>query len=169
MSWLAQELSWATGNQRKVVLLLHAHKELYLQYDPTFIGLLQGSNVVAIFYGHIHIKPWGYVGVYKNTTIPMFNCGASWYSVFCLAEFSEDRFRVGSVVHYGDGQPRWWGGLTVHAHRGMQRAKPVLQMLVPNPVVDVPHSGSLGLGSSIVRHMMVWWGLLLALVGLSLS
>jgi hypothetical protein len=151
ITWLARQLAKATAQQRKVVLLVHAHKELYVQYDPTFSGLVNGSNVVAIFYGHIHIKPWGYVGNFHNTSIPVFNCGAAWYNTICLTEFSEDGFRVGTVVHYGDGQPKWWGGLTSHAHRGAQRTKPVLQVHVPTPWQEIPirNSGQQPAGGAV--------------------
>lgn len=79
---------------RKVVLLVHAHKELNLPSDPSFASMLEGSSVVAMFYGHIHIPPWGLIGTYPNTSVPIYNCGAAWYNVFCLAEFAEDGFRV---------------------------------------------------------------------------
>ena len=134
LAWLARELAAATAQGRRVVLLLHAHKELGLPRDPTFARLIEGSNVVAIFYGHVHIRPWGLVGRFPNTSVPVFNCGASWYNVYCLAEFGEDALRVGVAAHFGDGRPRWFGGSLHSLPRG-QRAKPVLEAFVPNPNV----------------------------------
>jgi hypothetical protein len=134
MGWLARELAAATAQQRRAVLLLHAHKELRLPHDPTFARLIEGSNVAAIFYGHIHIRPWGLVGRYPNTSVPIFNCGASWYNVYCLAEFEEDGFRVAAVTHYGEGRPAWFGA-SLHSLAREQRAKPVLEVYVPNPNV----------------------------------
>lgn len=139
MSWLAAELSAATAQQRKIVLFLHAHRELGLALDPTFSRLVTNSNVVAIFYGHVHIKPWGMTGNYPNTNVPMFNCGASWYHVYCYAEFGPDRFRVGAVVHnatVGSSAPQWFGS-SVHALLKQQKAKPVLQQFTRNPELKV--------------------------------
>jgi hypothetical protein len=79
MAWLASELSAATAQQRRIVLLLHSHRELGLAVDPAFARMLTNSNVAAIFYGHVHIKPWGMTGNFPNTNVPMFNCGASWW------------------------------------------------------------------------------------------
>eukprot|EP00882_Tetradesmus_deserticola_P032572 GHRQ01037045.1.p2 GENE.GHRQ01037045.1~~GHRQ01037045.1.p2 ORF type:complete len:118 (+),score=41.91 GHRQ01037045.1:98-451(+) len=78
MSWIASELSAATAQQRRIVLLLHSHRELGLASDPGFARLLANSNVAGIFYGHVHIKPWGMTGNFPNTNVPMYNCGASW-------------------------------------------------------------------------------------------
>jgi hypothetical protein len=134
MGWLARELAMSTAAGRRVVLLLHAHKELQLAYDPTFSRLVENSNVVAIFYGHVHIRPWGLVGRYPNTSVPMYNCGAAWYNVYCLAEFGEDSMRVGAVAHYGDAVPTWFG-TSLHSLPRGQRGKPVLEVFVPNPNV----------------------------------
>ncbi|KAI8474863.1 MAG: Metallo-dependent phosphatase-like protein [Monoraphidium minutum] len=134
MAWLARELAAATAAQRRVVLLLHAHKELRLTHDPSFARLLENSNVVAMFYGHVHIRPWGLVGRYPNTSVPMYNCGASWYNVYCVAEFGDDALRVGAVAHYGDGVPTWFG-TSLHTLPRGQRSKPVLEVFVPNPNV----------------------------------
>jgi hypothetical protein len=79
MAWLASELSAATAQQRRIVLLLHSHRELGLAVDPAFARMLTNSNVAALFYGHVHIKPWGMTGNFPNTKVPMFNCGASWW------------------------------------------------------------------------------------------
>lgn len=138
MGWLASELSAATAAGRKIVLLLHAHSELGLVVDPTFARLIDASNVVAIFYGHVHIKPWGMTGNYPGTSVPMFNCGASWYHVFCYAEFGPDSLRVGAVVHNGSAAsgppaPEWFG-TSAHALLRAPRAKPVLQQFSMNPV-----------------------------------
>jgi hypothetical protein len=135
MTWLASELSSATSQQRKVVLLLHAHRELDLVTDPTFARLVINSNVVAIFYGHIHIRPWGFTGNFPNTRIPMFNCGASWYHVYCMAQFGPDRLRVGTVWHNGtagEATPHW-AGVSVHGLLKQQRVAPVLLQLSVNP------------------------------------
>eukprot|EP00879_Flechtneria_rotunda_P012886 GHRR01013458.1.p1 GENE.GHRR01013458.1~~GHRR01013458.1.p1 ORF type:complete len:497 (+),score=138.52 GHRR01013458.1:592-2082(+) len=145
MLWLAAELSAATAQQRRIVLLVHSHRDLGLAVDPTFSRLLANSNVVAIFYGHVHIRPWGMTGNYPNTNVPMFNCGASWYHVYCLAEFSEDRIRVAAVVHNatnGSSQPHWFGS-SVHALLKQQRAKPVLQQFTLNP--DPPNQSAVGM------------------------
>ena len=83
--------------------MVHAHKELNLPSDPTFPAMLMASSVVALFYGHIHVAPWGLVGRYPNTSIPIFNCGAGWYNVYCLAEFGEDGFRVSGPDCSGGG------------------------------------------------------------------
>ncbi|KAF8071155.1 RH17 [Scenedesmus sp. PABB004] len=143
LSWLAAELSAATAQQRRIVLLLHAHRELGLAADPTFARLLSASNVVAIFYGHVHIKPWGLTGNYPNTNVPMFNCGASWYHVYCYAEFGRDTLRVGAVVHNasaGSAAPAW-AGSSVHALLRQQRAKPVLRQFTMNPPAAVSGGG----------------------------
>lgn len=135
MSWLAAELSAATAQQRRIVLLLHAHRELSLATDPSFSRLVANSNVVAIFYGHVHIKPWGLTGNFPNTGVPMFNCGASWYHVYCYAEFGPDRFRVAAVIHnetVGSSEPQWFG-TSVHALLRQQKSKPVLQQFTMNP------------------------------------
>ncbi|WIA32140.1 hypothetical protein OEZ86_002990 [Tetradesmus obliquus] len=135
MSWLSSELSAATAQQRRIVLLLHSHRELGLASDPGFARLLSNSNVAAIFYGHVHIKPWGMTGNFPNTNVPMFNCGASWYHVYCYAEFGPDRLRVAAVVHNattGSTQPQWFGH-SVHALLRQQKAKPVLQQFTINP------------------------------------
>jgi len=135
LGWLAAELSSATAQQRRIVLLLHAHRELGLAVDPTFSRLVANSNVVAIFYGHVHIKPWGMTGNFPNTNVPMFNCGASWYHVYCYAEFGTDTLRVGAVVHNataGSSTPQWFGH-SVHALLKQQKAKPVLQQFSQNP------------------------------------
>lgn len=140
MSWLGQELSVATGQQRKIVILVHAHRELLLMQDPTFRKLISSSNVVALFYGHIHIRPWGFVGNYPGTKVPMYNCGAAWYNVYCLAEFAEDGIRVGAVMHHGDGKPTWFG-TSQHSLKPAQRAKPVLVSFMQNPEYE-PYNGS---------------------------
>lgn len=135
LGWLAAELSSATAQQRRIVLLLHAHRELGLALDPTFTRLVANSNVVAIFYGHVHIKPWGMTGNFPNTNVPMFNCGASWYHVYCYAEFGADSLRVAAVVHNataGSSAPQWFGH-SVHALLKQQKAKPVLQQFAMNP------------------------------------
>eukprot|EP00878_Enallax_costatus_P032024 GHUV01035113.1.p1 GENE.GHUV01035113.1~~GHUV01035113.1.p1 ORF type:complete len:197 (+),score=40.22 GHUV01035113.1:3-593(+) len=165
MSWLAQELSAATAQQRKIVLLVHAHRELGLALDPAFSRLVVNSNVVAIFYGHVHVRPWGMTGNYPNTNVPMFNCGASWYHVYCFAEFGPDRFRVGAVVHNADGgssEPQWFGG-SVHTLLKQQKSKPVLQQFTMNPDAD-PNSASL-----TGRGLGVWMGLCLTLLLLTLG
>jgi hypothetical protein len=135
MRWLASELSSATAQQRRIVLMLHAHRELGLALDPTFSRMVSNSNVVAIFYGHVHIKPWGMTGNFPNTNVPMFNCGASWYHVYCYAEFGTDTLRVAAVVHNatsGSSEPQWFGH-SVHALLKQQKAKPVLQQFAQNP------------------------------------
>lgn len=135
MRWLAAELSSATAQQRRIVLMLHAHRELGLALDPTFSRMVSNSNVVAIFYGHVHIKPWGMTGNFPNTNVPMFNCGASWYHVYCYAEFGTDTLRVAAVVHNatsGSSEPQWFGH-SVHALLKQQKAKPVLQQFAQNP------------------------------------
>ncbi|KIZ04354.1 hypothetical protein MNEG_3609 [Monoraphidium neglectum] len=152
MGWLARELAMATAAGRRVVLLLHAHKELQLAYDPTFSRLVENSNVVAIFYGHVHIRPWGLVGRYPNTSVPMYNCGAAWYNVYCLAEFGEDSMRVGAVAHYGDAVPTWFG-TSLHSLPRGQRGKPVLEVFVPNPNVTTwwkPASANASTGADAV-------------------
>jgi hypothetical protein len=135
MAWLAAELSSATAQQRRIVLLLHAHRELGLALDPTFSRMVVNSNVVAIFYGHVHIKPWGMTGNFPNTNVPMFNCGASWYHVYCYAEFGTDSLRVAAVAHNatgGSSAPQWFGH-SVHALLKQQKAKPVLTQFAQNP------------------------------------
>lgn len=82
MAWLAQEASRATAQGRKIVLTVHAHKELNLVSDPGFGAVMSASNVVALFYGHIHVPPWGLVAAFPNTTVPIFNCGAAWHDVW---------------------------------------------------------------------------------------
>lgn len=134
MPWLARELASATAQQRRIVLFVHAHKELRLQEDPTFAALIERSNVVALFYGHVHIRPWGLVGRFPGTNVPIFNCGASWYNVYCLAEFGPDAIRVGAVAHFGDGVPTWFG-TSLHSLPREQRAKPVLEVFTANPNV----------------------------------
>jgi hypothetical protein len=126
------------------VLLLHAHRELGLALDPTFSRLLSNSNVVALFYGHVHIKPWGMTGNFPNTNVPMFNCGASWYHVHCYAEFGANTLRVAAVVHNatgGDPTPQWFGS-SVHALLRQQRTKPVLQQFSANPNQTWTNAGS---------------------------
>jgi hypothetical protein len=135
LGWLASELSSATAQQRRIVLLLHSHRELGLAVDPTFSRLVVNSNVVAIFYGHVHIKPWGMTGNFPNTNVPMFNCGASWHHVYCYAEFGADTLRVAAVAHNasgGESRPQWFG-TSVHALLRQARAKPVLQQFTANP------------------------------------
>jgi hypothetical protein len=111
LAWLARELSHASGQGRRAVILVHSHGELGLTDDPTFARLIggAGSPVVALFFGHIHVRPWGYAGTFPRTAVPMFNCGASWYNTYCVAEFAEEGMRVGAVSHGGDGSPRWFG------------------------------------------------------------
>jgi len=156
MAWLARELAHATAQQRRIVILMHAHKELRLPHDPTFAKMIESSNVVALFYGHVHIRPWGLVGRYPNTTVPIFNCGASWYNVYCLTEFAEDGFRVGVVAHFGDGKPSWFGSSLHSLPRG-QRAKPVLEAFVPNPNVTTWVSGDVvGLVVGWLRREDLW-------------
>ena len=109
LSWLARELSHAAAQQRRAVLLVHAHKDLGLLKDASFAPMLRAGNVAALFYGHVHIKPWGYAGEFPGTTVPTFNCGASWFRVFCLAEFGDAGFRVAAVRHDAEGAPYWFG------------------------------------------------------------
>jgi hypothetical protein len=111
LAWLSRELSHAAAQGRRVVILVHSHGELGLADDPTFSRLIGGggSPVVALFFGHIHVRPWGYAGTFPRTAVPMFNCGASWYNTYCVAEFAEEGMRVGAVSHDGDGKPRWFG------------------------------------------------------------
>eukprot|EP00775_Hariotina_reticulata_P003341 gene3341-3617_t len=146
MAWLASELSSATSQQRKIVLLLHAHRELGLVADPTFARLIVNSNVMAIFYGHVHIRPWGFTGNFPNTHIPMFNCGASWYHVYCMTEFSQDRLRVGAVWHNGSaGDPApHWAGVSVHGLLKQQRVAPVLLHLSVNSRTEADSAGQHG-------------------------
>jgi len=110
-AWLSRELSHAAAAGRRAVVLVHAHGELGLADDPTFGAAIggAGSPVVAVFFGHIHVRPWGYAGTYPRTAVPMYNCGASWYNTYCVAEFAEEGMRVGAVSHGGDGAPRWFG------------------------------------------------------------
>jgi len=135
MGWLAAELSSATAQQRRIVLLIHSHRDLGLSEDPTFARLVNNSNVVAIFYGHVHIRPWGLTGSFPGTNVPMFNCGASWHHVYCYAEFGQDRFRVAAVGHNateGLPLPQWYG-TSVHLLLKQSKAKPVLQQFTSNP------------------------------------
>jgi hypothetical protein len=110
-AWLSRELSHAAAQARRVVVLVHSHGELGLTDDPTFARVIgsPGSPVVALFFGHIHVRPWGYAGTFPRTAVPMFNCGASWYNTYCVAEFAEEGLRVGAVSHMGDGKPVWFG------------------------------------------------------------
>eukprot|EP00775_Hariotina_reticulata_P012965 gene12965-13094_t len=135
IGWLAAELSSATAQQRRIVLLIHSHRDLGLSEDPTFSRMVNSSSVAAIFYGHVHIRPWGMTGMFPGTNVPMFNCGASWYHVFCYVEFGQDRLRVAAVVHNateGVPLPRWYG-TSVHTLLKQAKAKPVLQQFTMNP------------------------------------
>ncbi|KAF6254674.1 Metallo-dependent phosphatase-like protein [Scenedesmus sp. NREL 46B-D3] len=165
MAWLASELSTATAQQRRIVLLLHSHRELGLASDPGFARMLTNSNVAAIFYGHVHIKPWGMTGNFPNTNVPMFNCGASWYHVYCYAEFGPDRLRVAAVVHNvttGSTQPQW-AGHSVHALLRQQKAKPVLQQFTMNPNSTLT-SAAAGVGAARVAAAAVTAAMLAVLL-----
>jgi Calcineurin-like phosphoesterase len=165
MGWLSAELSAATAQGRRSVLLLHSHRELGLAVDPTFSRLLSNSNVAAIFYGHVHVGPWGLTGNFPGTGVPMYNCGASWYHVYCVAEFGRERLRVGAIMHNAsmassgarDTTPTW-AGTSVHELLRSARDKPVLVQFSANPE-PLETSGARTASGS---HTSVWASVVVA-------
>ncbi len=93
--------------------------------------------------------------------------GASWYNVHCFAEFAEDGFRVGAVVHYGDSHPAWFG-TSWHSLEPQQRSKPRLIRHVKNPSIGTfinnamrQHTGGMHMAERIARQLLALVGALL--------
>ena len=112
-AWLAADLARATAAGKYIVINMHDFGEHMKQSNGQFAAAIAGSNLRAIFAGHVH-HHLGNVGslLLGSRTVPIFRSGASVYQRFLVVELGPHSLRVGQIDS-SSGAPRIVAGSSI--------------------------------------------------------
>lgn len=105
-AWLASDLKRATAAGQHIIINMHDFGEHMKTDNAQFAAAIAGSNLRAIFRGHIHHKLAGSSTItVDGRSVPVLYSGSSLYRRFLLVEFLAGGLRVGKI-DASDGVPR---------------------------------------------------------------
>lgn len=98
LAWLKADLARATAAHKHIVLYMHDFGEHMDREDADFLAAIAGTNVRAIFSGHLHDQV-GNAGHFQlgDHCVGHFHSGSSTYLKFLLTEFTPLEIRVAVV------------------------------------------------------------------------
>ncbi len=107
IAWLAADVKAAHDKNKWIVVNMHDLGDKMKVHDQAFVSALAlaGTNVVAIFSGHLHgLRGFADFVTIGTNQVPHFHSGSSLYMTFLAVEFGDHEMKV-AIINSSSGSP----------------------------------------------------------------